>query len=338
MSILELSFASGESSLSVRRFAVSERLSEPFQISILARSPNEDIDLDSIVGKPALFRITSGVTGALVGSRLWTGVCSAMRQVRVEPAGLSTYALTLVPSLWLLTQRRGNRLYQHLSIPDIVDRLLGEWQIEPVWRVDRGRYPKLELRVQYGETDHAFFCRLLEEAGITFLFEDDFEKGSRLVLADAPQAAEVRAGGPLPFLDAPDAAQAGEMEYLTGVEIGQEVRPGRMTIRDFDFRRPAFPLFGEAASGAGVEAFLEQYHHEPGAMLVEGGAGGDTPVADDKGVARFEQGAGHGLAGRALAGARASRRSVSFRTNAIDLAPGVTFSMRDHARADLAPG
>jgi len=38
----------------------------------------------------------------------------------------STYRFELVPRLWLLGQRRGYRIYQHLSIPDIVDRLLGE--------------------------------------------------------------------------------------------------------------------------------------------------------------------------------------------------------------------
>ena len=51
--------------------------------------------------------------------------------------------------------------YQHLAIPDIIDRLLDEWSVERTWEVDRGRYPKLEYKVQYGETDFAFVSRLL---------------------------------------------------------------------------------------------------------------------------------------------------------------------------------
>src|SRR5580704_16001284 len=55
MSILELSFASGEGSLSVRTFAVRESISGLFSVSIVARSPNDDIDLESLVGHPAMF-------------------------------------------------------------------------------------------------------------------------------------------------------------------------------------------------------------------------------------------------------------------------------------------
>ena len=60
MPVLELSFASGEASLSVRRFSVREAASALFTVSIWARSPNEDLDLGSIVGKPAGLRIASG--------------------------------------------------------------------------------------------------------------------------------------------------------------------------------------------------------------------------------------------------------------------------------------
>ena len=118
MSILELSFASGDSSLSVRRFTVHESISGLFTVSIVARSPNEDIDLASIVGHPAMFRVVSGVAWAHVDTRLWTGVCSEMELVRTEPTGLSTYALAIVPNLWMLTQRKNHRLFLHRSVPE----------------------------------------------------------------------------------------------------------------------------------------------------------------------------------------------------------------------------
>src|SRR5208282_242675 len=91
-----------------------------------------------------------------------------------------------VPVLWLLTKRSGHRIFQHLSIPDIIDKVLGEWKITPTWEIDRGRYPKLEFKVQYNESDLTLFTRLLEEAGITFLFEDTDDE-TKLVLRDEPQ-------------------------------------------------------------------------------------------------------------------------------------------------------
>ena len=105
MPLLELSFASGEDSLSVRRFSVHEGISGLFQASIWAVSKNEDLDLEALVGKPAGFRIATA-SKLLDGARLWTGVCSHIEQVQAEPTGLSTYYLRLVPGLWLLTQPR----------------------------------------------------------------------------------------------------------------------------------------------------------------------------------------------------------------------------------------
>ena len=286
MSVLELSFEGGETSLSVRRFSVHEAVSSLFTVSVWARAENPSIDLEAIVGKQASLRVVSGQVFALNGgSRFWTGVVSSIEQVQaVQPGAgakeLSTYYLRIVPTLWLLTQRRGYRAFQHISIPDIVDRLLGEWSIAPLWKVDRAKYPKLEYRVQYGESDYVFFSRLLEEAGIAFTFPDDEAAGSKLLLSDELAVGALRSGGPLRFVDNPN--QASEKEFVTNVRLLHEVRPGAHVIRDHDFRNPVFALRGEAHKADGPEDKYEQYHYEPGAFLVEGGKGGGTPAADDQ--------------------------------------------------------
>jgi len=368
MDLAQLWLESGESSLSVRHFRVEEQMSGLFRARVMARSPDEGIELGSLVGRAASLRLVNGL-GPAAQERLFSGVCVDARMARAEGSseGLSTYELTLVPSLWLLTQRRQNRLFQHISVPDIIDRLLREWGIEPEWRIDRGSFPPLELRVQYSETDYAFFSRLLEEAGVSFYFADDPQKGSRLVLNDRPHAAELRAGGAIPFVDATFQAQAGGLPFLTAVRLDEEVRPGRVTLRDYDFWNPRYSLSADAAQAAPGEAQLEHYHYLPSSFLRErdrdapGGAaraatgsgaasrlGGAaletasealsaTPMADDRGVARFSENFGGDLARRALESLRASRRRVSFETNLVDLRPGVIFSMAGHPRADLSP-
>jgi type VI secretion system secreted protein VgrG len=332
--VLDLWFASGEVTLSVRRFAVREHVSGLFDISVLALSPNHSVDLASIVGKPASLRVASGLPfAALGGARYWTGVCWSMELIEVEPTGLSTYDLRIVPELWRLGQRTNYRIFQHLSIPDIVDGILTEWSIEPAWKIDRAGYPKLEYRVQYGETDLGFMSRLLEEAGIAYTFPDDPTKGSKLTLSDALHLNTPRAA---PILFAPNPTQAAATEIVTRVGLLHEVRAGAHVIRDVDFRNPTYALVGEAAKAKAPEDRLERYHYEPGAFLVETGKPGDTPAADDRGVARHDEKYGKDRAQRALEAERTGKRAVTFQTNVTDLWPGVVFSIAGHPHSDLA--
>ena len=327
---LELSFASREDSLSVRHFAVREEISKLFEVDVLARSPQEEIDLERIVGQGAGFALDSGVLHLSAATRVWTGICSHMELVQAEPTGLSTYFLRIVPALWRTTLRRNNRIFQHLSIPDIVRKVLAEWQIEPELRLSEQYLPH-EYRVQYGETDFAFINRLLEEAGIAYFFTYN---GSQtvLVLSDDPTKGEARP--PLRHVDNPN--DAAEQEFITKVKLTQRVKPGRVTIRDFDFRnRLDYQLFSEARAQTETEVPYEHYHYEPGAFWYESGRRGETPVADDKGVARTNEKEGQKLVTRDLDAERRARRMVSFEVNVVDLAPGSLVNIEGHPRHDI---
>ncbi len=342
MSELELSFESGESSLSVREFRVEESLSRLFSISITARSPNEDLDLDTLVGRGASFRLISGTAGLTQRLRSWTGIVSRMEMSRVEESdtGLTTFELTIVPAAYTLTQRTNNRLFQHTPIPDIVEKILKEHSIVHEWRVARSEYVPVELRIQWDEADLTFVDRLLEEAGITTFFEDSSE-GSKLVLSDAPHASVARPS--LAFVDSEGQAQAGEVEYVTSVRVAREVIPGTFTHRDFDFRNPRFPLFGKAESDDPLENRYEQYVYRPSTFNMEVPAdkaepvklAGSTPTADDKGVARFKTETGDEIAVRTRDARRAPRRPVKFKTNTVDPAPGSILVFVGHPRADI---
>lgn len=321
--------------LEVRRFHIEERMSDLFVIELELRSGNEDIDLEAIVGKSATLQL-AGYFGAS-GRRGWSGVLRNIAQTRVESSetGLSTYEATLVPRLWLLTQRRNNRLFQHVSIPDIVRVILDEWQVTAEWKIRADAYPDLELRTQYAETDFDFVSRLLEEAGIAYYFEHDGDHESRMVLHDRPQDNEARAT-PLSFVDQLDEAQHSGIDWATELRVEHRTRPGRVTIRDYDFRRPRFPLLAQSSEAPGEEASYEQYRYSPSDMLVEGeAADGGTPVADDLATARFSKSRGESDAQKEQDAIRADKRRVSLRTNAFDLRPGRIFGVVNHPRSDL---
>jgi type VI secretion system secreted protein VgrG len=315
--MLHLSFESGEESLSVRKFSVEEGVSALFSLDIEAVSPRDDMGFEAIVGQGAALRVGSGEE-----SRLFRGVCSRIEQVRAEPTGLSTYAIRIVPALWLLTQRRNHRLFQHRSVVEIARTLLAEWKVSAKFRVEEASQPKLELRVQYGESDFDFFCRLLEEAGLAFVFPNSDDRPPLLITDDLHAAGAVDVIRTIAHVDDPSAAR--ERPHATALRLSEEVTPGRFTIRDADFRRsPAYELVGTAISGS-LEDRYEQYHYRPGSFLIEGQAD-----------ARHDEKEGHAQAERGLRRARSSKRVVSFRTNVV-VAPGMLVSIVDHPRSELA--
>ncbi|EYF04711.1 type VI secretion system Vgr family protein [Chondromyces apiculatus] len=326
--LLEVTVASGDT-LDIRQFSVEEGLSSLFAIHLVVVSENADVPFDGVVGQPASFTFRSGAH-----TRSWTGLCNHLQQIRVEEEGLSTYELTIVPTLWLLTQRRNYRMFQQLSEPEIVQRILSEWAIEPQMKLTE-TYKGRKYRVQYAETDYDFISRMLEDAGITFLFEE-VDGETKLTLTDSPQSREPRAEK-IAYRDA--AMTAPDREHVTSVRVGQRVRPGRYTMRDHDYRRPpSYRLMASAeATNSGIEARLERFHYTPGAFLFRADRGEDSPVADDRGRARTDEREGEALARKRLEAKRVRAKTCAFTTNAHDLGPGVVMSMLDHPKSDLGP-
>jgi len=328
---LELELASSDR-LDVRQFSVQERMSSLFQIDLVALSENPSIDFDEVVGQPARFALDTGTH-----AREWTGICNHIELMRVAPDGMSTYRVSLVPTLWLLTQRKNYRMFQQISEPDIVLTILAEWNIEPRKQYDAAAYKKRKYRVQYAESDFTFISRMLEDVGIAYYFEQTAE-GTKLVLSDAAHANPKR-DGLLSFMDDTTHVQNVGMKFVTAVRMSQQVRPGKVTLRDHDYRRPpSYKLMATASGGRGIEEKLERFHYVPGAFLFGTDQGEATPTADDRGKARTDEKEAALLAQKRLEAQRGSARVCTFETNAHDLAPGVVMGFEGHPHAAIADG
>ncbi|HZO14007.1 MAG TPA: type VI secretion system tip protein TssI/VgrG, partial [Polyangiaceae bacterium] len=330
---LFLELESGIASLEVRRVSAHERMSQLFVVDVLARSDDPQIDLNAVVAKGA------GVAGETPSGLLaWTGVCSYMEQVKPaqDLAGHSTYFLRIVPALWLLTQRRNHRIFQHETTPDIVKKILGEYRIEPTLELT-GEYARHEYCVQYGESDFAFVSRLLEQAGISYFFRRQ-KQGDKavsvLVLSDAPQRGESIGG--IYYYDMPNEGDL-EEPFITDVQLAHGVRAGKVTVRDFDFRKPRLSILDSSsfplADGEKPEDNYEQYHYLPGVSLFEVDSAEDKlEMADDKSIARHLPKHNKVWAEREAEAARHQKRRVGFRSNHASLAPSKIFSIDHHPR------
>ncbi len=337
MTILELALSTRDV-VDVTQFSLRESVSSLFEVEVIVVSRNQSIDLDAAVGQPCRFTLRSAVEGSAPVVRFWDGICSALEQVRSVTRAidkLATYQMTLVPHLWLATQRRNHRVFQQMSEVEIAIAVLAEWGVEPILRLDPAQYKKRKYRVQYAETDYAFIARMLEEAGVAHLFVQGAER-TELVLTDRPQVAAPRKAR-LPFRDDPSSLDAQDPS-IYHAQVGRRVRPGRYTMRDHDPRMAAdYRLLasspGDDATDA--EVSLESYHYTPGAFLYEVDRGDDTPVADDKSKVRSDEKEAAQLAKKRMDAARTTAHLVAFDSNAVDLAAGVVVGFVDHPHHSL---
>ncbi|MBK8257943.1 MAG: type VI secretion system tip protein VgrG [Polyangiaceae bacterium] len=320
-----------EDKFDVRECSIEDGLSSLFQVEVVAMSDNPAVDFEALVGRDATMKVElSAAAHPGEGPRLWKGIVSEIHQLGAEEDGLSSYSITVVPKLWLLSQRTNCRVFQQMTDLDIAQALLKEWGISPQVQVARTLKTK-KYRVQYHESDFVFLCRVLESAGITFFHKQDGEE-TVLVLSDSPEQADARKQ-PLQHLSEPALGTL----WATGLKASRRMRHGKVTFADHDHRMPNEPLLGEAsAGGTSVEAKLERFEYTPGAFRFGGKGPADTPTADDRGRSRTDPGEAKRLADQKAAGLIARSQRYSFQTNALDVASGMVLKMNGHARAEQA--
>ncbi len=151
------------------------------------------------------------------------------------------------------------RIFQDKDVKEIVETLLEEHGLVPdkqKWQLS-GSYPKREYCVQYFEPTLAFISRLLEEEGIYFL--STTEDGDEVVelVDDSPSAGTIQGDPQLPFRGKLGFSAGGD-SILAVVEAAELVA-GKVTLRDYDFKRPSLDMTAEAEADS--ETDLERYDY-----------------------------------------------------------------------------
>ncbi|MBW2570377.1 MAG: type VI secretion system tip protein VgrG, partial [Deltaproteobacteria bacterium] len=175
----------GKDALLLAGFKGIERISGLFSFELNLLSENHNITFEDIIGK----NVTVSIILADGDKRFFNGIISSFSQGRGsseadKDSPFSHYAATMVPWFWLLKRTADSRIFQKLSVPDIVEKIFTEKEFLDYKLLLNDSYDKRDYCVQYRETDFNFISRLLEEEGICYFFEHDEEKHT-LILADA---------------------------------------------------------------------------------------------------------------------------------------------------------
>lgn len=236
----------GMDALLLTKFTGREGLSVPFGFELDIVSENHNVKFEDIIGKNA----TVSVILADGDKRFFNGIISRFAQGMAgeedKSIHFSCYTATMVPWLWLLSRTADSRIFQQLSVPDIVEQIFTEKGFLDYKLLLDDTYEQKDYCVQYRETDFDFISRLFEKEGIFYFFEHDEGKHT-LVLADAPDKhkhcpkqetarCQISAGGWT------------EEDVITNLEWTQEIRVGKYTLNDYNFEIPSADLKVEAPS------------------------------------------------------------------------------------------
>ncbi|MRT15091.1 type VI secretion system tip protein VgrG [Enterobacteriaceae bacterium RIT711] len=162
----------------------SEALSLPFQYELRSLTKMTEAQISRWHGKLVSCRIGDGTKE--LPQRFLHGVVTHIRYVKHTQEDAECI-LTLEPSIALLKLGRMMRVWQNISVPELVRTLLSDYGISQIDLHLHGNYPKREYCVQYRESAYDFVQRLLEEEGIYFYFRHN-ETSHTLVLADNPSS------------------------------------------------------------------------------------------------------------------------------------------------------
>ncbi|NIM32563.1 MAG: type VI secretion system tip protein VgrG [Pseudomonas stutzeri] len=244
-----LSLEGVEHDFKVLEFRGREAISQPYRFDLELVSERPDLDLESLLHCPAFLAFAPD------GS----GFHGLVHQAAQGESGkrLTRYRLTLVPQLAYLAHRTNQRIFQHLTVPQIIAQVLEEHGIQAdAYRFGLGPvvYPPREYCVQYDETDLHLIQRLCEEEGIHYHFQHG-ASAHVLVFGDDQTV--------FPGLAATayqqDSGLVADQPVIKRFGLRLETRTSRVTRRDYDFEKPRLTM--EAAFHSDFQPDLEDYDY-----------------------------------------------------------------------------
>jgi len=258
----------GKDVLLLQGFTGREGISRLFHFQVDLLSPNKAISFADIVGG----RVTIRVNLADGSERYFNGFVSRFSQ-GASDARFTHYQMEVVPWLWFLTRNADCRIFQNMTIPDIVQQVFKDRGFTDFKNSLTGSFETREYCVQYRETDFNFVSRLMEQYGIFYYFEHDQNKHT-LVLGNSPTAHP-----PCPHQSkARYDATVGDWhdeDVVTAWHMEQELRTGKYSLTDYNFETPSTSLLSSDPTVFSVDGNTKyEIYDYPGIYLTK--SQGDT--------------------------------------------------------------
>lgn len=266
------------SELDVLAFEGQEALSRPFSYRVEFTSADHAISKEMMLMKAGSLTLQAPVDQGFgikmqQPVRVIQGVVSGFERLSTSKDE-THYALTLQPRLALLDRSHQNAIYQDMSVPQIVEKILRErhnMRGQDFLFSLAKEYPRREQVMQYGENDLHFITRLLGEVGIWFRFTTDTRLNIDVVeFYDGQQGYEK--GLTLPSV--PPSGQHSEgVDSVWGMECHHNVVQKQVSTRDYNYRQASDDMNSQADATSGDSTTYGDAYHYADNYLTQGSAG-----------------------------------------------------------------
>lgn len=310
--------ALGEDVLLFSSMSTDEQLGRLPTFRVRMLSTKSDIKIETVLGKPM------GVEVELTneaGVRHFHGIVTRFGCTgSTGHAGqYFTYEAVIHPWLWLLKKSANCRIFQDMSVLDIVKKVCSVYGGVVALEIAglAGEYKALAYCVQYRETDFDFVSRLLEDAGIYYYFKHTKERHT-MVLADSSDTHQ-----PIPGYDALKLSAGAQRGGLIDESVSHWISHGEIQstsyqLDDYDFEKSTASASGSLHIVADVSAAFEQASY-----LMYDYPGLYNNKTDAKALARARIERLHGQV-----------EHIDARTDARGLFAGGLFTLAEHPRED----
>ncbi len=247
-------------------FVGKDEISSPYEFRINLISQRADIHPDMVVNKQATLYIYRDEQYFP-----YSGIVSDFQYLETT-TDYSRYSVVIVPRLWLLSLNHQTRIFQKMTVPDIVSKVLDDANLANYYKLElEGSYPEREYVVQYQESDLNFISRLMENAGIWYFFkelpliEEEIEQVNteQLIISNKP-ASFAYISGDSDLIYRP---QSGFFERIDDLEresihqfsLQKRVVPASIQMKNYNYRTPEVPLTGNMNVSGGNVGTVYRY-------------------------------------------------------------------------------
>ena len=262
-----LSVKGCDAGLDVLAFEGDEALSTPFSYRTEFTSTDHAISKEMMLMKAASLTLQAPVDqgyGIKIQQpvRVIQGVVTGFERLGTSKDE-TRYAVTLEPRLALLSRSHQNAVYQDMSVPQIVEKILRERHgmrgQDFLFSLSK-EYPRREQVMQYAEDDLHFITRLLGEVGIWFRFTTDTRLNIDVVeFYDSRQGYEK--GLTLPSVP-PSGQHSQGVDSVWDMESRHKVVQKEVSTRDYNYRQATQDMNARVdATGGDTTTCGEAYHY-----------------------------------------------------------------------------